>query len=212
MSKLVVFCSTVLTMSLITFIQYKKKSKLLCKYCNKNCNRFGIDVKYCPRFKPLKHGCSKSDYIAESDKIVDKDILGFCAAGFFIYHDDNILVALETREGKELFNFIGGKRESKSETPYQTASRELQEEIKGDIKDYEKGKKALWIAQSKYFLFPVEAKSSSISENTLIKTQWIKIKDIIEMINENKLHEKFHTFACNMIQSIDQKIGFINFK
>ena len=92
----------------------------------------------------------------------------------------------EPRENIIALNFVGGKRDYRSETPKQCALREMKEELSKcptevfDISTQEKLKHLhLWYAKGKYFLIPMQVQINSepvIDENF----KWININSLDE--------------------------------
>ena len=148
-------------------------NKPACKYCNGMNHK----MKDCPEYRIDTDACSKDDYYIKggrfNEDVRKNDLKGFRAAGHLAHTINKdgriyVLMIMEKREGKCLYNFIGGKRDSKDETPVKTSVREAKEELK-DVKTI-KGKLTsedtyqkrifvstgtFWIAKSKYFLFGV---------------------------------------------------------
>ena len=214
-----------------SYLIYRKNKKELekCKYCGKNCNTNGIDVKYCPEFQPFKNATIKLNYFGFID---NAERLGYCAAGLYASYNDMLLFVREERNGKNLLNFIGGKRESKEETPDKTAIREFIEETSdkhdNPLIEYSHDRKcyilkstheitpiiykhkSLWIAQSKYVLFSAKVNKNFYNESILLNYNhnskmelvWVNIKEITEMMKNDKLEEYFHGFAIVMLKLI----------
>lgn len=100
-----------------------------------DCKNADHIFKDCPKFRKLKQKVTKGKYTGQwvwkSAALCDLD--GFCAAGLAIVRESSangmeVLLAQEWREQQMRFNFIGGKRDSLKEHPYDTAWRELCEE------------------------------------------------------------------------------------
>lgn len=87
----------------------------LCSYCGQEYHV----PKRCVQFIALKNACSRESYVQRRLKV--NDIKGYCAAGVLPYYCIGkcfkFLVAEEIRDNVKKYNFIGGKRESKNETP-----------------------------------------------------------------------------------------------
>ena len=97
-----------------------------CKYCDE----IGHVTKTCPKYVINKKLCSKNSYIGE---LKSEDNKGCCAAGIFPYRYDSngkmfILIAGQTRNEIAAYNFLGGKRDTESETAKDIAIREFFEE------------------------------------------------------------------------------------
>lgn len=141
------------------FIDAGFKAKRICMYC------YSLDhiMKDCPEYRIDTDGCSNDDYFINHNfdkKVRKNDLKGFRSAGIFPYTINkdgsiHVLMVFEKRGEKSRYNFIGGKRESKEETPLKTMERELKEEHNGEFKidttTVVTG--TYWIAKSKYFLF-----------------------------------------------------------
>eukprot|EP00316_Scyphosphaera_apsteinii_P024297 CAMPEP_0119307646 /NCGR_PEP_ID=MMETSP1333-20130426/8081_1 /TAXON_ID=418940 /ORGANISM="Scyphosphaera apsteinii, Strain RCC1455" /LENGTH=320 /DNA_ID=CAMNT_0007311235 /DNA_START=112 /DNA_END=1074 /DNA_ORIENTATION=- len=115
------------------------------------------------------------DYIAADGVLHPLDALNFCAAGALLWHarsnELQMLLAVESRkpgrgsdspgEGilRELYNFLGGKRDFVEEHPRLVAARECWEETGGRLsaaarkRMEENAKPVIWHSGSKYALF-----------------------------------------------------------
>jgi 8-oxo-dGTP pyrophosphatase MutT (NUDIX family) len=126
------------------------------------CKHEGHDYKKCPEFAKLKKKVSPFDYVALAENcIFEEDLAGFCSAGFLLINKKHEFLAInEKRNGVNLWNLIGGKREDFSETPIDTAVRELSEEAWNSPSllpmQITAIRKYIWISSSKYFLIVAE--------------------------------------------------------
>jgi hypothetical protein len=152
----------------------KKNDVINCGLCSEK-----HILKICPVFSDHKKKCSKTNYIG---KLKNEDLNGFCAAGICLYYRTadgyfNILMIEETRNEIKKYNFLGGRRDFFSETPYQTAIRELREEtttIDGKqlldnifneqlIQMKHKISATIWSSGSKYCLFCIPVNPALVS-------------------------------------------------
>jgi len=141
-------------------------------------------------FSTMKYKVSKKDYFVRNIyDILNNDLVGFCAAGILLENEYNEFLAIkEFRNGKYMWNLIGGKREY-NETPVETAFREFKEETSNELK-IKKIKKIFWIADSKYFLHNIFVKKNKITLKSNLR--WFSI--------ENYVNEMFHPFSNKMIE------------
>jgi hypothetical protein len=111
-------------------------------------------MKASAEFKLLNSYVSKSSYIAKSLRL--NDIQGFSAAGILVIDSDGIYdLVKESRNGVIALSIPGGKRDSISETPTQTALREYKEEGgKYDLSPSDLTT-VLWYAPGQYALYVV---------------------------------------------------------
>jgi 8-oxo-dGTP pyrophosphatase MutT (NUDIX family) len=176
-----------------------------CKECFSTEHKF----KFCPLFVDFKNNVSNSNYIVNNyDEILERDILGFCAAGIFIVkHIDNephFLALNEKRHNKLLYNIIGGKRENLKESPINVAMREFKEETNLEISMDEKIMKYVWFFKSKYIALVYNLENFNVSNAILEKSvnslDWKSFKDLDEKI--------FHFFSKEMINYIFENISF----
>jgi len=138
-----------------------------CSYCSEI-----HEIKLCPVFKALRLATSKNTYTCYNGHVKKEDFLGCCAAGVMpqIVKDGRCyyLLAYECRNEIIAYNFLGGKRNKKSETPLKIALREFYEELshtdgsclinnktKSIIGKMNKYNKVLWYGPSKYALYPM---------------------------------------------------------
>jgi hypothetical protein len=91
-------------------------------------------------------------------RLQTRDAAGFAAAGVLPWRvvdgRAEVLLALEHRHGVIRLNLVGGKRDTRAETPWATASRELSEESLGLI-TLDEGSiwAVLWLMPDKFALF-----------------------------------------------------------
>jgi hypothetical protein len=167
-----------------------------CKFCY-----HGYHIpKYCPNFQKYKtQTTTKSEIFTYIKK---NDLRGFCSAGVLLHtiYQNKIYILLikELREDKYGYNFVGGKREYRRETPLKCALREMREElVRAPEKVYNRdmkicvGLKYLWYAPGKYFLIPVEIKIESLSIDDDFK--WIEVCSVLK--------ETLHPFAREIIKT-----------
>lgn len=159
-----------------------------CSYCKGNhC------FNSCNIFKNLKNKITDYNYcVSNFVEIPENDFKGFCSAGILLLNGKGKFLAIkEYREGRELWNLIGGKREEYHETPLCTALREFTEETGYYLSIRpESVKQTFWFSKSKYFLQRVEISDSFIKDNNKIK--WFSISDYNEL--------DFHKFASDMLR------------
>ena len=111
------------------------------------------------------------------------------------------LVIKEERNGKMLFNFIGGKRDFLNETPLITASREFTEETGGlNFLNLCKQESYYWFSKSKYFMVFMEINNYTEEETDIIpdNLEWLRLEDCTEEF----INEHFHFFSIEMVRSI----------
>ena len=148
-------------------------------------------------FKKVKNKVSKYNYVFENIRDIPKnDLDGFCSAGILLENEHNEFLAIkEFRNGKNMWNLIGGKRNNIHEQPSQTALREFEEETSNRLSfNFNNFKKVIWVSESKYFLYNIYIKKKKI---TIYKKKpdlkWFSL----DYYNEND----FHPFANIMINT-----------
>ena len=128
--------------------------------------------KRCPIFKALKAGTSTESYLEVALKPCDE--VGFAAAGVLLFRRRGakleVLMAREYRakgtSGGDLLNFLGGKRQAKSESAVSVAIRKINLETGGQLSPATLARMqsgfplVYWSAESKYVLYLWELKSS----------------------------------------------------
>ena len=143
-----------------------------CSFCLKP----GHIKKSCSTFMELKITGTKTSYV--ESKLRENDLHGFSSAGFLVYikYDNKYyaLLAKENRHNLCKYNFIGGKRDYLTETPFNTALREFMQELTLDNQcmlhpqtvcyynqmfNVPRGQ-VLWNAPAKYALFGLELPST----------------------------------------------------
>lgn len=192
---------------IVRIVRFLCCAKPRCKYCGKRkCNPYGIDVKYCPLFHPIKMATASEDYVLP--KLQPHEENGYCAAGFFIKQNGKVLMIQETRGGITLYNFIGGKREYREES-YFTALRECHEEAPEVYTQNELLSNVLWYAYGKYALYSIEAGACAPIRTPRLK--WFDITDLKAWKEQEVLTDHIHPFAVEMINAIDEDIGLERF-
>lgn len=173
------------------------------------CQQIGHRLSFCPQFESIKNAASQKSYVAQT--IQPSEEQGFCAAGLVPYvnyeGDIKVLMIQETRRGQIKYNFMGGKRDYKVETPLQTAIREFYEETKLSSKDVVLNQQDImkqvkgWNAKGKYILFRIPITDiatiqtlSQIKHCTWISLYYLTDSNLchnhtLEMIDEFKLFE-----------------------
>jgi len=112
--------------------------------------------------------CSTS-YVSETGQLFASELAGFMAAGAILWRRDAsgeaaAVMALEMRQGKPRYNFLGGKRDTEAETPHIVAQREASEEsgetlsadARRSMAQGDAMRPVLWHAGGKYCLFVFE--------------------------------------------------------
>ena len=114
-----------------------------------------------------------------------------------------ILLIREPRDDKIAYNFVGGKREYRRETPLKCALREMKEELaKTPPEIYNSqmltdiSQKYLWYSPGKYFLIPIRIEIQNLVINQEYK--WIAISEVLK--------ELLHPFAREIIKTF--KLAF----
>ena len=156
------------------------------------CSKHGHRLANCPEFHPIKLGCSPDNYHRQDLLIRDRN--GYCAAGIMAWQRDidGIFVAMlsECRNEKLMYNFPGGKRDSRHEHPLGTALREWSEEIGGVSQFNNKNfSRAMFYALGKYVLFPVEVDSSFMAG----RAHWLRLDKLTA--------EHVHPFVLEMVEA-----------
>jgi 8-oxo-dGTP pyrophosphatase MutT (NUDIX family) len=187
-----------------------------------------------PEFVAAKAKVSKHNYITKTGELLASDTFGFCAAGIFPFLVDElgvkrVLFACEERNGKLMYNFIGGKRESMQESPAATAMREFQEETKtksgkvvyeideltGSVAWFSNAKYALFAAPIDKYHHHIEYQDLSDYELTAVNgVRWFSIAELENIIREHSngnAQELFHPFAFDMISVLHNGMGLGNF-
>lgn len=191
--------------------QLKESKWNNCGYCNEE----GHETKACPKFAPFKKLCTKHSYVAKELQV--NDMLGCCAAGIlpFYRHPDGkvrIVVAVEERDNRYLFNFFGGKRETSSEVPLGIAAREFFEETtdidgkslltKETLRRLETQKgNILWAGTCKYALYPLEIDATQVALFSK-KTYFDEITAIAVIGKDQHPPVAWHAFAHDMLTAM----------
>lgn len=185
--------------SILDYISFDVKV-FNCAWCN------GLhQMKRCPEFIEAKQATTTLPYYAKIMRMRDEEVNGFAAAGTMTRRIGpngtlQLLLIREFRNGVSSFNFIGGKRDNKVETPYQTAMRELKEEATGhlDSKDVDKITKTkpivtFWIPKSKYILFVIDCDADICTKVVGSKSMWLECKTAISVMH------KFCKEICHVV-------------
>jgi 8-oxo-dGTP pyrophosphatase MutT (NUDIX family) len=216
----------------------------VCSYCETK----GHDIKGCPIFLVLKRQVSKKEYVNEDGELLAQDDLGCCAAGIFPYlyraNEEgktvkHVLLALENRGGKMLYNFLGGRRDTPKETPQSIAKREFWEELmdvtnKTDKSpgsqlltdetierlDREKLGQVYWSGFSKFGLFAFQLTDAELNLVEKSKTaifdeisglKWFTINELLDQMNESKKDSLLHSFTSQWLRELDRYHGLDRF-
>ena len=173
-----------------------------CGYCRVEIH----PPKECRMFDEFKKNCTKTNY---RSTLKNNDLAGFCAAGVAVIitnladgNNKYVLMIRETRADKFLLNFIGGKRESRGETPDETARREYSEEVGYDLDinliSHAELTNPIWMAQAKYALYFVDKTLMKLPDiETNSPLVWVNINDW-----DNLNQVLYHPFAVSMIGAI----------
>jgi 8-oxo-dGTP pyrophosphatase MutT (NUDIX family) len=108
---------------------YKRYFETKCSWCNTGGHTMRSKIGDCPAFIAARKSLTTPNYYGQATIDIQNN---FSAAGILLFYVKNdktyILCIEETRGGKTLYNFPGGKRDEATEKYHQTALRELYEE------------------------------------------------------------------------------------
>jgi 8-oxo-dGTP pyrophosphatase MutT (NUDIX family) len=211
-----------------------KAKEAICSYCHIR----GHVAKSCPEFQLAKSRCTSGNYVS-TQGLNPLDSTGCCAAGVYAYYVATdgvkyVLMAQEERQGKLLMNFLGGRRNTREETPKEIASREVLEEtttaqtgmnfvvdsilpshIKDQlVSDHNFSGHVYWTGYCKYALYPFKMTLTPEEANDIVRKdrkfdeikclKWVTLKQL-------KQKKKYHQWVTAMISDIDSQIGLDQF-
>jgi 8-oxo-dGTP pyrophosphatase MutT (NUDIX family) len=176
----------------------------VCPYCYE----YGHSIKECLSFKVKRMACTNDITVCKESELKTVNVEGCCAAGVvpYTYVDKKLKlhVIREIRDGRVLYNFPGGKRDSAHETPRIIAERELREETGLEAR-VNKDALVLWCGPSKFVLYPIHVSAISLHEITCCGETKLDTVDA----NSAK-DDEWHPFAWKMFQAIKSH-GFDKF-
>lgn len=200
----------------------RKRQRHLCGYCDEEYH----PPKICTVFRRIKSLCTTEDYIGK--ELLQNDMEGCCAAGVipFVFDKESkkykFFVTQEKRYGNLKYNFLGGKRNERCETPWMIACRELIEEIPDEkiiantkTRLYPRRQRndnhlVLWSANSKYALFSLRLDYEDYLSYQ--KIQFLRNLGIHEIEVDMSLDpDEWHPFAYSMIERIESERGLLGF-
>lgn len=135
-----------------------------------------------------------------------EELNGFAAAGFFLWRTvgsvTQMLMLSETRDGRTVYNFIGGKREGNDEDALQTANREFKESTKGHfmpLPDFQSAGVRVWVPSSKYILFVCPYDEKEVAGAVQPPLEWINVRELGG-------GDRMHPFANDMLQVVRETL------
>lgn len=172
----------------------------------------------CPQFRQLKQNISPRPYVKA--KLNDNDERGFAAAGFLLWKRGGndglqVLMAREYRHGRDLLNFLGGKRLKRDENAMGVALSKVAIESGWQLsRDAMNGMKHAplvhWSGRSsKYVLFLFEVTSwrdcevdvlaAGLKNDGVKRLEWVSCKDLKSRFF---ISDHLHDFATDMVQEL----------
>ena len=111
--------------------------------------------------------------------------------------DTVVLLAQETRDGRDAWIDIGGRREVDDTSSLVTAQRELTEETGGQLSlIQEQIVRKLWCGRCKYVLFLAYLEFDAIRSyrptETLPALQWFKLEQLLFRTDTIEMHDRLH--------------------